>query len=662
MSSYYNFLPPFDQLYPTTVGIFGNNVPNSIGNITRLDPYLPPYNITSGTLTPLGLTGPSMQQPANIQGVSGPTGPGMSGNPPPATSFMMTSYGQTSQGIIQFILMKGSTTVLVGPYASSGYNTLKNYYFFAPLNDTIDYSRVVQLYYTIDNTQNIKNQNYFNQYGSAGITPTGIRFFDAELIRQNPTASVYDYELTGQVGNEYKNSNSYAIWPSKPVGYMGNPDFSPTFYFNELVNKSNPNETQLNVGTFYHPLLIDIDGSSSIPDGYKNYQSSGTYSGYGPGYPININYVNAPVVFNSSPVIEQGFDLVNVEYQGNDKTWPAPVSLSIYNFSATQVIDYVSGAFLAFNDEQYIANVINNICENNPFLPCSCKDNNSCSYPYYPYYQNNQNTIQAGIANYLTYQFIPFEQIKTPSSFIITNPYNPGNTGYTYVTLPYGPSGPAEVTPTGFGPSGPTGSYPIQSNILIDTNGGPSGPTGTAQSNDSVIQGWINNPQNLGYQCSREVTNTGLCGFLDYYDSLFGISYSSGTCGTTGNGDPFQKGQCPGTQVCVPNFEFLKNYSSQTQQPFICVEGATGVSFDNLSTYYQAVLPVTETKPALIGKYNEDPFAAKGSTTTKSTTDYWLWIGIVIGIILLIVVIVLVVKSFKAKTPTYSNLSMVSFG
>lgn len=668
MASYYNFLPPFDQIHPNE-----SPFPPSIGDINRLDPYLPPYNITSGTLTPLGLTGQSLQQPANINGTQGPTGPGLSGDPPPATPFMMVAYGQTSLGIIQFVLMKGSTTVLKNPDDGGAYldpASLANYYFFTPINDTIDFSRVVQLYYTIDDTRNGKNSNYFNQYGSPGITPTGIRFFDAELIRQNLSASVYDYELIGETFKDFKNNNSYATWPTKTNVDTKNVNlFSPTFYFNELVNKTNPNETQLNVGAFYHPLLIDIDGSSSIIDGYKNYQNDGYYHGYGPGYPININYINAPITYNSNPVTQYGIDLVTTQYQGTSYTWPGPVPLNLYNFPVSQVLDYVSGFDGDNNtdiglskDEQYIRNVINNICEDNPFLSCSCNDNNNCVNTDHTYFQQNNNSVQAGIANYLIYQFIPFEQIKTPSSFIITDPMNLGNTGYTYVTLPSGPLGPTEVSPTGFTPAGgPTGSYPIQSNILIDTTGGPSGPTGTAQSNNSVIQGWINNPQNLGYQCDRETTNTGMCGFLDYYDALFGISYSPGTCGGTGNNSPFQKGGCTGTQICVPNFEFLKNYSSQVQQAFICVEGSTGVSYDNLSNYYTAVPPARNTKPALIGQYNQNPFIAKDNTTPASGVNYWFWIGIVIGIIVLIVVVILLIKNFKAKAPNYSNFNRVGF-
>ena len=657
--AYYNFLTPFDQIYPDLPASGNKTVPlpTGPGNINRLDQYISPYNITTGELIELQIDGSGI--PTNLTGTAGPTGPGLSGSPPPATPFMMVAYGQTSQGIVQFTLIKGESA-----YIPSGVTTvdIDKTYLFAPINDTLDYSRVVQLYYTIDTSQNGVN-------GAPSGNTNAIRFFDAERVQQNPTSSIYDYELTGFTSLDFKEDNSYAIWPNKP-------DFGQSwrdntiglfFYFNELVNKINPNQQRIFSGQFYHPYFIGITAiGSDVPNGFTDYASSNYYSGYGPGYPVNINYQYAPINPSIRPVIENGIDNIFQIYDNFNgagstftATWPGPVSLNMYNFPTNNITNViVSTQDDVSSLDNDILNVINNVC-NNSFLPCDCNNNNFCTGNSSNSYNTvNQNTIQAGIANYLTYQFIPFNQIKTPPNFIITDPNNVGNTGYTYVTLPTNNIGqPFEPTPTGVSGNQFYGSYAIQSQTMIDTT---IGPTGTMQSNTSIISGWINNPLSLSYQCNREVSNNSTCGFIDYFDSLFGIAYNYGTCGATGATDPYQKGACPSGQICVPNFEFLQLYDTSVMQPYICVSGATGVSYNNLSNYTTAVPPTTQfTASQQEPQYGVQRLTAPVEKTT-GTDNLWLYIGIILAVIVIAVVIFLIARGFKSS-PNYSNYSPLVF-
>jgi hypothetical protein len=660
--AYYNFLPPFDQIYPD-LPAQGNRtipLPTGIGNINRLDQYISPYNITTGELIELQIDGSNI--PTNLTGTVGPTGPGLSGDPPPATPFMMVTYGQTSQGIVQFTLIKGSSA-----YIPDGVPLIDidKTYLFAPINDTLDYSRVVQLYYTIDTTQNGVN-------GAPSGNTNAIRFFDAERVQQNPTSSIYNYELVGNTSGLFKSDNSYAIWPFKQ-------EFFPTvstglyFYFNELVNKINVNQQRIFSGQFYHPYFIGMTGiGSDVPDGYIDYAISSYYSGYGPGYPVNINYQYAPISPAVRPVIENGIDNIFQTYDtfySSDYTsatftgtWPGPVSLNMYNFSTNNIVNMIgstqSSEPVDSSDTSDILNVINDVC-NNSFLPCDCNNNNFCTGNSSNSYNTvNQNTIQAGIANYLIYQFIPFNQIKTPSSFIVTDPNNIGNTGYAYATLPTNGLGqPFPPTPLGISGNQFYGSYSIQSQGMIDTT---IGPTGTTQSNPSIISGWINNPLSLSYQCNREVSTNSTCGFLDYFDSLFGVAYNYGTCGATGATDPYQKGACPSNQICVPNFDFLQLYDTSVAQPYICVSGATGVSYNNLSNYTTAVPPKTQfTARQQEPQYGVQKLTAPVEKTT-GTDNIWLYIGIILAVIVIAVVIFILARGFKSS-PSYSNYAPVRF-
>ena len=654
--AYYNFLPPFDQIYPDLPAAGNNTIPLpiGIGNINRLDPYLPSYQITTGELVELQVDGSGI--PQNIQGTAGPTGPGLSGAPPPATPFMMVAYGQTSQGIIQFTLVKGSSA-----YIPVNVNNNSDTYYFAPINDTLDYSRVVQIYYTIDTSQNGLN-------GAPGGSANAVRFFDAERVQQNPSTSVYEYELVGNTFAAFKDDNSFAIWPYKKDL---NTDLSTSlyFYFNELVNKVNVNQERLFSGKFYHPNFIAMTAiGGDVPSDYITYATDNYYSGYGPGYPISINYEYAPVTQAILPIIENGVDSVSQtynDYPNSNQTytaiWPGPVSLNVYNFPVNNITNVVTSLYNASSaDNSNIVKVINQVC-NNSFLPCDCNNNNFCGGNKTNSYNTaNQNTIQAGIANYLIYQFIPFTQIKTPSGFIVTDPQNTGNTGYTYVTLPNNGVNQFEPTPTGVSGTTFYGSYAIQSQNMIDTT---IGVTGTTPSGTSIISGWYQNPLNLNYQCNREVTNNSLCGFIDYYDSLFGIVYNYGTCGNTGPAeDPYQKGACPSGELCVPNFTFLQEYDSTTTQPFLCVSGSTGVSYDNLSAYTNAAPPKTLGNTRIqLPQYGIQKQTPPQEKTTE-TNNTWLYIGIILAVIVLAVVIFLIARGFSNKNnPSYSRYNSVVF-
>jgi hypothetical protein len=152
-----------------------------------------------------------------------------------------------------------------------------------------------------------------------------------------------------------------------------------------------------------------------------------------------------------------------------------------------------------------------------------------------------------------------------------------------------------------------------------------------------------------------------VCGFLDYYDSLFGIAYNYGTCGTTSpSEDPYQKGACPTGQICVPNFTFLQEYNSASTPPFICVSGSTGVSFDNLSNYTQAIPPKTLLSPIIqLPQYGIQKVEPPKEKTTEND-NVWLYIGIILLVIIIGFVIFLIYKGFP-KTQDYSNLTRIEF-
>jgi hypothetical protein len=240
------------------------------------------------------------------------------------------------------------------------------------------------VYYTIDNL----GPNSYNAPEKGSV-----RFYDANLVRANPTQSIFNSEIIGDT-DYFFSKNSYASWPMKVDSQASNDGYGVSLYFcfDELVNPSNPLETEMKAGKFYHPYFIaltDRAAGSKVPSGYINYnniQSNGFYSyqGYGPGFPVNINYTNVPLQYNQIPAINNGLDQIPfLQYQ-----FPQPVSLDVYNFSASQVQNVISDNGNLPGLDNYIAD-INKFYDNGGFLPCSCPDNNNCAGGAYSYYQNN---------------------------------------------------------------------------------------------------------------------------------------------------------------------------------------------------------------------------------------------------------------------------------
>lgn len=650
-NQYYNFLPPFLQAYPNT-GDAGQEA-----DITRLNQYLPSYNTTVGYLTPLEVDGSFV--PTNLIGVSGPAGStgGLSYSPP-ATPFMMTGYAQTSNnGTIQFTLMNGDVLPDLGPTpitdGVSVNGTLLSYtpdplqYFFMPTSDIIDLSRVTQVFY---------RQLGGNTY----------KFYDANLVRQNPTQPVTNFELFGQCNTPFGGNNyTYCSWPMQFIS-DGGPQSVGTLSSLSIRFQQNYNslETNLGAGTFYNIQDVSLTKYAGIPldDGYGNYlNNTDYYTGYGPGYPINFNYgytSNNKTIISYTPNI----DLIQND---NGDHWPGQVSLNVYNSNISNIQNYifvgnsystwVDGGVTGSDQLNNLTNIINKFDSGSQFLKStsSCNDNNECSNSSDTYFNNNFNSVQAGIMQYLIYQFIPFQQLKTPLNSIVTDFRN---TEYSsYVTLPEG----TDFTPQGYkfnnfgqtGPTGPFGSFPVEIQQLID---GSTGATGFTTSRSSIISGWMNNPLNTLYSCSISNATNSYCGFLEYYDSLFGIPYDY-TNGCTG----MHKGPCPSGGYCVPNFQFLTTYNDDEFSPFICVTPQEGITTQNLNYYIGSLAANTQninniTFPAY-EPANPGPTPPKsGNQPSTQASNLFFYIGIAVAVIVLIVVIWLIVKVARNK-PEYKN-------
>lgn len=647
----YNFLPPIDQY-----SINKTDLPNGPGQ--NLDAYLPQYTLTTGDLEPLLASGGTSGTPTNINGTvqTGSTG-GLGGNPPPATPFMMMVYSQVvnfentpnKSGIIQMVLLKANSQTitninsLVVERNSFNINEIPvNAYYFAPFNDVIDENAITKVYYNIDTS----------------VSPPSIRFYDAELIQQNPGNNIDNYMLFAISDGDYAgNSATYAFWPvnnnylNTSIG--GDPNLmNIEFQFNEFINQSNSSETHLKSGKFYHPYASKMTYNSNITEqsGYTEYSNTGSYkyfSGYGPGYPVNINYYSSIITSKSNPKIINGNDTRINQFT---QQWPITTNLDLYNFSYNNVNNFVAG--YAFNDIIFGEYTNNGVLYNGK----GCDNNNECYSTSDSYFANNFNSIQAGIAQYMTYQFIPFKHIKPPTTNIVTD-YTK-NSDYNYITIPEG----INFTPTVIGPAGVTGSYPIQVTDLIDT----TGSTGAAL--PSLISEWMTNPNKPEIQCFNAVSNFTYCGFIDYYDSLNAIAYQYGECGATGlENNSFQKGACPGNQVCVPNFIYSQNRNPYIEPLYICVDKSIGVTTQNLTYYIEGIpnsgnggygvsYPVYNAAPVT----NPTPNFVNAKKTDKSENNIFLWIAIAVAVILVIIVIFILINAFKPKISSYENLKLFS--
>jgi hypothetical protein len=260
----------------------------------------------------------------------------------------------------------------------------------------------------------------------------------------------------------------------------------------------------------------------------------------------------------------------------------------------------------------------------------------------------------------MTYQFIPFQHIKPPTTNIVTNYTTIPQ--YNYITIPEGINfTPSVIGPTGpSNPTGVTGSYPMEVVPLIDK----SGSTGTAL--PSLISEWMTNPNKTEIQCFNAVSTFSYCGFIDYYDSLNGIAYEYGECGATGlENNAFQKGACPGNQVCIPNFIYSQNRNPYIEPLYICVDKSVGVTTQNLTYYiegipnsgsggYGVTYPIYNATPAT----NPTPNFVNAKKTDKSENSIFLWIGIAVAVILVLIIIFVLINSFKPKISSYENLKL----
>lgn len=570
---------------PTGIQMIGNVfVSGYVGGTGRLD--------VSGSV---GITGPKgITGTIEVTGFNRSIIGGGSGFPAAATPFMVTAYGQTTSGIIQFVLMKGSKL----PPASNGNTGLASQYYFVSATDILDVSRVAQVYYT----------------GTTGASgPTGqqyIKFYDAEKIKASPNSPITDFELFGYNGltGSLGPTGYYRTWPSSD----SNGKFSLKFNF--IQNTA----AGLFAGKDYNVYQID---TPTLPP-YTH------YTGYGPGYAININYAYAPITTEgNTPVVKNLTDNVTNK---NKQKWTSNITLSIYNSSVINIQNYIDRT----NVYGYIKGLS---LSGNSFLnPTSnCSVPQECSNPQDSYFNNNYTTVQMGVANYLTYQFLPLSQLKSPPGAIITDVKN---TSYSYYTLPAG------ITPTYTNLNNVNSTIPIKIQELISGN---TGNTGFTAATTSILSSYLNSPNNSVYRCDTAVSLDKYCGFLDYYDSLFGIPYDYGTCGQ-------QKGYCPNNQICVPNFDFLLTYNTTTTPPFQCVNPVVGISYDQMQSYLKSL--AYNPNPNGNNTYPAYSLASPGQAPKKKTnkpsktaSTIAIVIAIVLVVILLIVIIVVLVKSFKSK-------------
>lgn len=648
----YNFLPPFG-LYSNEKDSGGDPI---LDTNNRLDDYIPNYGLTTGTIVPLEVD-PLTGLATNLVGSTGPVGStgGNSGDPRAATPFAMIQYGQTTQGIVQFVLMDADNIGFDNP----------GIYTFLPTTDLINANGTVQLYY---NTYTI------------GFGPPIVVFYDANRIRQNPTVSVIEYQLVANTTSYDGNPNSYAIWPQKadcPSSSLSNLiDYTAniSFLFNEFVNTTNPNDQTLKAGKLYHPDYIFLAGID-LPNEMVNYDYSGQIN-Y--GYPVNFNYQYYPITPLVPPTIGGPLDTISnptpVDLTFPVK-WPGPVSLSMYNFkNSSNPSNSISSISYILNMDpvnQEFTTIINTFSSGyGGFLHCSCPDNNECNNEYDPgfaedgttYYQNNCNTIQTGIAQFMIYQFIPIEQLKSPVGGVITDFTTPPNNIYSSATLPVDIS----FTPSILGATGVYyGSVPIQRQIMIDGSTGAVGyimDGDFIQANPSILSAWMDAPTSDVFDCLREVTPGSYCGFTDYYDSLFGFTYeyaqcgNAGVCGINPLLEPFQSGACPGVnEICIPNFDYFNSYDILNTPPFICVDKSIGVTTENMNSYINYLPESSGLNNAQYPSYDPTDPPGTDLPNVKESTEQkiWYWIAIAIGVIFVIFIIYFFIRAFgRRRGPT----------
>jgi hypothetical protein len=236
------------------------------------------------------------------------------------------------------------------------------------------------------------------------------------------------------------------------------------------------------------------------------------------------------------------------------------------------------------------------------------------------YYYNTCNSVHAGIFQFTAFQFIPINFFNAPPKGAIPPIVSPSNgatggAGYTGPKLtefyseegfpgsigPTGTSGPTWA-PQGTGavlPPGPIGLTGAGVYTITYPYNGATGATNNFPDNSApnrmnnqfltrTIAQWIGTPDS--YVCPTLISNQPYCGFQDYYHSLLGYFYTerpqdlqpNSVCGKAYIPPYtnmilegfFPSGGCTGTQVCVPNYDWLENPDT-TPGPFICQDSTS---------------------------------------------------------------------------------------
>jgi hypothetical protein len=336
-----------------------------------------------------------------------------------------------------------------------------------------------------------------------------------------------------------------------------------------------------------------------------------------------------------------GIDLIAKFFQGSGTSAnPDPYSLITANRGTNQNIDLTTYTCLCtgkveggFQSSQYngacssegFRHFTNGIVENGNFTANA------------GYYYNTCNMVHAGIYQFTAFQFIPIDFFTPPPKGSIPSIVSPSNgatggAGYTGPKLTEFYS--EEGFPGSIGPTGVTGTtWPTQATGAV-LPGPPIGPTGagiytitypyngaTGASNPwpdnsapnrmnnqfltRTISQWIVAPDT--FVCPTLISDQKYCGFQDYYHALMGYFYTerpqdlqpNSICGkayippwTNMRLEGFYpNGGCTGTQVCVPNYQWLEE-PDNIPGPFICQDSIStdpfpesSNGFNNTNTY-----------------------------------------------------------------------------
>jgi hypothetical protein len=415
----------------------------------------------------------------------------------------------------------------------------------------------------------------FDSFNLPSDTDRGANFFPVSVLRSSSIYTVYkmNQDNSGEIGGGEDKNKTIANWVS--AGYPGNSLVPATRSYGLPLNFI----YQISADTYsqtqgYNAFYQDGD----IVTG-KNYVGTLCQGGYIPkGYPNPIDYG-----VWSNNYVSQFF---KYNFTFSEKV------LTQNGYSST---DYLCSCVQP-GDEELLYNweCIGYIKKND--IPIQSSN----------YYGNTCSNVHTGIFQFSAFQFVPVNFFSVPRKGAIPpifSPEFPISGGYKgEVAIPgtigpapiYGPPAPIGATGTVPGPPmGPVGagpysiSFPYSSATGANNNWNSPGELSNRIPNTDLgeyIAGWYENP--LNYECPRDVSVQGYCGFQDYYHSLLGYFYErpqnipySGECGdyyippflgmvTSSINYPF--GGCLGANICVPNYKYLENIGSTIEKPFVC--------------------------------------------------------------------------------------------